>query len=357
MLNYHPRALVGDGGITNSVQRLSESLVGSSGADVGVAVDEGDPRGQPAKFDWVKLDHIGPRALRVPSGLGRKLDGVDILVLNSAWTAHNVVAGRIAKRNGVPYMLSPRGAYDPQLLRRRQPVKRAWWRTMEARLVRDARALSVFFEEQEKDVRTLGYEGDIVVSPNGVRVPPGWHWDGGSGGYILYIGRFDPEHKGLDLLIDAIALLPPAERPDVRLYGPDWRGGKARTVAQIEARGLERWVEIHPPVYGDEKWKTFQRSLGFVYPSRWEGFGNSLAEAAALGLPTLATPYPLARFLEQRGATVVTGAVPEELANGLKVLVDSDAAARGSSGAKVVATEFDWDNVADSWYRQVSALL
>ena len=53
-------------------------------------------------------------------------------------------------------------------------------------------------------------------------------WDGGSGGYVLWLGRFDPEHKGLDLLLQALALLPSRERPTLRIHGPDWRGRKQK---------------------------------------------------------------------------------------------------------------------------------
>ena len=45
---------------------------------------------------------------------------------------------------------------------------------------------------------------------------------------VLWLGRFDPTHKGLDLLVDAVRSLAPHERPRVRLHGPDRRGGKAR---------------------------------------------------------------------------------------------------------------------------------
>jgi hypothetical protein len=112
----------------------------------------------------------------------------------------------------------------------------------------------VFFDEQREHLQHLGYDRAFVVAPNGVRVPRDRRWDGGSGGYIAYLGRFDPEHKGLDLLVQATALLPPDERPQLRLHGPDWRGGKDRVRDLVRELDLASDVVLGPPLYGDDKW-------------------------------------------------------------------------------------------------------
>lgn len=347
---------MGDGGITSSVRRLSDALV-RQGAQAVVVAEPGNGTGLDGDFRWVPLKHVGPGALRVPAQLGRVLAGADVLLLNSAWTAHNVAAGAVARRRGVPYVLAPRGAYDPSLWRRRRAAKRVWWALLERPLVRGARALHVFFDEQRDHLRAMGWRGDVLVAPNGVEVPAGLRWDGGSGGYVLYLGRFDPEHKGLDLLLRGVAAMRASERLAVRLHGPDWRGGKERVGALVDELGLRDHVVVGPPAYGDAKWELFTRAAGFVYPSRWEGFGNALAEAAALGVPTLATPYPLARFLAARGATVVVEPTPTDIAEGLRTLRTPAGAARGRVGAEVAAEHLTWDAVARTWLSQLRALL
>lgn len=44
-----------------------------------------------------------------------------------------------------------------------------------------------------------------------------------------------------------------------------------------------------PPVYGDETRSLIARIRAFTFSSRFEGFGNSAAEAAAMGRLTLVT--------------------------------------------------------------------
>ena len=352
IVNYHPRARVGDGGITNSVRRLSEAFA-VSGVEPVIAYDG---TGRPTLEDgvrWWPVRHIGSGQLRLPVDLAPALEGADVVVLNSAWSGGNVRAGAVARRRGTPYVLAPRGAYDPLIVARRRAVKRVWWTLLERRLVAGAAAVHVFFDDQRGDVDALGYHGDVVVAPNGVRVPDDRRWDGGSGGYVVYLGRFDPEHKGIDLLLEAVASMPFADRPDLRLHGPDWAGGKAKVVELVDRLGVADHVTVGGAVYGDEKWELIARSVGLVYPSRWEGFGNSLAEAAALGVPTLATPYPLARFLADRGACLVVGADPASLADGLRALPGEPARAMGVRARQVVIDELRWDAVARRWIEEL----
>ncbi|HEU0299533.1 MAG TPA: glycosyltransferase [Longimicrobium sp.] len=356
IVRYHPRAAVGDGGITGSVRRWSAAFA-RAGVDAVIAHDGGVPPPADPGVRWVDVRHAGPEGWRVPRGLERVLDGADLLVLHSAWTVHNAFAGAVARGRGIPYVLEPRGAYDPGIVHRRPALKRAWWMLLESPLVRGAAAIHAFFPSEAKHLAALGWTGPVIVAPNGVRIPEGVRWDGGSGGYVLWIGRFDPEHKGLGVLLRALALLPADERPALRLHGPDWRGGKQRTARIVGELGLERWVTVGEPVYGDEKWALMEHAAAFTYPSRWEAFGNSTAEAVAAGVPTLATPYPLGCFLAERGGAVVARATPEGLAEGLRRLRRPEMAEIARRGARLVKEEMSWDRVAERWLAQARALV
>ena len=356
IVRYHPRAAVGDGGITGSVRRWSAAFA-RAGVEAVIAHDGGTPPPPDPGVAWRAVRHAGPEGWRVPLGLEGVLRGADLLVLHSAWTLHNARAGAVARRLGIPCVLEPRGAYDPGIVSRRPLLKRAWWRLLERPLVRGACAIHVFFDDEAEHLRALGWTGPVIVAPNGVRIPDGVAWDGGSGGYVLWIGRYDPEHKGLTTLLRAMSLLAPRERPRLVLRGPDWRGGKERTVRTVDALGLGKWVEVGAPAYGAEKWELIERAEAFVYPSRWEAFGNSTAEAVAAGVPTLATPYPLGRWLAGRGAAVVADGTPAGLADGLRRVRAPDAARAGGRGAIIAREELSWDRVSQCWLDQARALI
>ena len=356
IVRYHPRAAVGDGGITGSVRRWSAAFA-RAGVEAVIAHDGGTPPPADPGVRWVDVRHAGPRGWRVPLGLGRVLKGADLLVLHSAWTLSNAWAGAVARRMGVPYVLEPRGAYDPGIVHRRPLLKRVWWTLLERRLVRGAAAIHAFFPSEAGHLARLGWTGPVIVAPNGVRIPDGVAWDGGSGGYVLWIGRYDPEHKGLSMLLRGVATLPREQRPQVRLHGPDWRGGRERTERMVEKLGLGQWVTVGEPVYGDRKWGLMEHAAAFVYPSRWEAFGNSTAEAVAAGVPTLATPYPLGRFLAERGGALVAEPTPEGLADGLRRVRRPESSEVARRGARLIREEMSWDRVAERWLSQARALI
>ena len=356
IVRYYPRAVVGDGGITSSVWHSSHALA-NAGVDVVVAFDEGAAPCSPNGIVWWPVRHSGwPWA--VPRGLEDLVSGADVLVLHSAWAYHNLRAGRVARSRHIPYVLEPRGAYDPAIVSRKRWGKRLWWALWERRLVMNAAAIHVFFDAEREHLAALGWDGPVVVAPNGVENPSGARWDGGSGGYLLWYGRFDPEHKGIDLLLEAMRLLPPEERIPLRLHGPDSRARKKDEVRRhVHALGLHRWVTVGEPIHGAEKMEILSRAVGFVYPSRWEAFGNAAGEAAAVGVPTVVTPYPLGRYLAGRGAAILAEADPASLAEGLRRLSRPEAAEIGRRAAAVVAQEFSWEEVTRRWLEQVKSLL
>lgn len=361
VVRYYPRALVGDGGMTGSVRRWARALT-DAGAQVTITYDEGPPSPpREPPFDprvrWRKVHHLGPSRARVPVGLSGVVRGGDLLVLHSGWTAHNLIAGMVARRAGVPYLLEPRGAYDPHIMRRKRSLKRLWWALGERTLVQRADAIHVFFEAERAHLEALGYRGPVVVASNGLVQPDDTRWDGGSGGFLLWLGRFDPEHKGIDLLLRAMAILPPDRRPQLRLHGPDWRGRKATIDRGVAELGLRPWVTIGPAVYGDAKRKLLARCGAFVYPSRWDACPNSVLEATSMGVPTVVTPYPLGRFLAGQGAAILAEPEPAALARALPDALAPGAAAIGARAAEVLRDHLAWDRVADAWLRQAEAAL
>jgi glycosyltransferase involved in cell wall biosynthesis len=349
IVHYYPRAAVGNGGLTRELAR--------AGGRVTVGFHDGEAPRSPAGVRWVPIRSTGGPGVRIPLGLDGLLRGADVLVLYSGWVLHNVAAAEAARRAGVPYVLAPRGAYDPSVFRRKRTLKLLWWAALEHRLLLNASAVQVFFESQREHLVSLGYGGPAIVVPNGVEPPPGVAWDGGSGGYVAWLGRFDPEHKGLDVLVEAVGMLPPDERPTLRLHGPDWRGHKRYLSRLVDRLGLSGSITVGGPVYGTRKWDLLARAAGFVYPSRWEGFGNSVAEAVSIGVPALVTPYPLGRELASGGGAYLAEPTPASVAGGLRRLLSSDSGRVGRNGAQLIRERNSWRAVARSWLEQTEEVL
>jgi glycosyltransferase involved in cell wall biosynthesis len=356
---YYPRALSGDGGMTGAIHRLSQTMTGA-GAETTIICEAGSPSTPPEdEVRWQRIRHhrVAGRAFPDSDQLARALRGADVLILNSAWTLHNIMAARMARRLSVPYVVAPRGAYDPRIRQRHRLAKDVWWLAAERRLLTRSLAVHIFFDAERAHLQRLGYRGNVIVAPNGVDVPDDIRWNGGGEGPVVWLGRFDPEHKGLDLLLGAMHRIPAARRRQLRLCGPDWRG-KKKTVRELVARlDLDQWVTVTDPIYGRDKLELMARASAFVYPSRWEGFGNSVAEAAAVGVPTLVTPYPLGRFLASQGAAVMVDPTEAGLADGLVSVLLPSSAAVGAMARQTMSESFNWTLVARQWLQGIDQAL
>lgn len=102
---------------------------------------------------------------------------------------------------------------------------------------------------------------------------------------FLYLGRLNPD-KGIRDLTIAFASVA-AERKDVWLLvvGPD-EGGEAARVRALCAGAVERLLRID---FTPEPERYMQCADVFCLPSYREGFGSSVIEAAACGLPAIAS--------------------------------------------------------------------
>ncbi len=279
------------------------------------------------------------------------------MVLHGGWYLGNIVVGRACVHLGVPFVITSHGAYAPEVFETKVAMKRAWAAALERPHLRRALAVHVFFPEQTTHIRRLGVDRPAIVAPNGIAVPEAARWDGGSGGYLLWLGRFHPEQKGLDLIVKAVASMPAARRPEVRFHGPDWRGQKERLRALVREHGVEDWIRIGEPIYGDEKWELICRAAGCVYPSRSDACPVAVLEAAALGVPTLVAGYPLGDFLAARNAAVRVEHDPASVADGITVLRSPEGREVGARAMTVARELLSWDAVTQSWMTQLGELM
>ncbi len=103
---------------------------------------------------------------------------------------------------------------------------------------------------------------------------------------LLAVGRLSRE-KGFDLLLQALAMV--RERlPDVTLILAGAGREEQALKSLCRQLGLENAVGFAGHV--DPPYVFFPRATLFVLPSRHEGMPNALLEAAAAGLPIVATP-------------------------------------------------------------------
>jgi glycosyltransferase involved in cell wall biosynthesis len=150
-------------------------------------------------------------------------------------------------------------------------------------------------ESTRRDVvRFLGVSaGKVDVVPEGVRLPDGLEAvpeaelrerHGLGGRPILLSASAKRPHKNLPRLLDALALIPPADRPILVLPGYP-TPYEAELRAHAASAGVANDTRFLGWIQAEELEGFYGAAVGFVFPSLYEGFGLPVLEAMARGVP------------------------------------------------------------------------
>jgi len=163
---------------------------------------------------------------------------------------------------------------------------------------------------------------------------------------ILCVGRAGDPTKGVDTLVDALALLPAPYR--VTLVDQDHRLHRARKRAA--ARGCGDRLDVTGRVSEPELVRLYNRATVVAVPSNFEGFGLPAVEAMACGTPVVAsTAGALPEVVRAGGGgLLVPPRAPEALAKGIRTLLEQPEARRelAERSRERVVARFSWPAIA-----------
>jgi glycosyltransferase involved in cell wall biosynthesis len=182
-------------------------------------------------------------------------------------------------------------------------------------------------------LRAEGVHGDVTVLPGEYAGSIERPEPVPAAPLLVFAGRHIPEKR-------VTALVPLMQRlrsshPELRLEifgdGPD----RAALLRMIEQEGLRDTIDARGFVDGEQVRDAMRRALCHVLPSRREGYGMVVIEAASVGTPSLvvADPDNAAVELVEEGVNgvVADSAEPEALAGALERVVAGGDALREST--------------------------
>jgi glycogen synthase len=165
--------------------------------------------------------------------------------------------------------------------------------------------------------------------------------------HLLYLGRVDVRHKGLDVLLDALA------KVDVRRWQRLIVAGRGPSLQRLREHARRIGIDSHVVFMGavddDARERLLAGARLLVMPSRFEGFGMVAAEAMAAGVPVVASDVgALPEVLDAPHAGVVVPAGDADaLASAIaSLLEDPERRRRMGASARTSAQRFRWDAVA-----------
>ena len=262
---------------------------------------------------------------------------------------------------GIPYIVSLRGGdvpgfqpYDLALYHRLvSPIIRFLWRRASG-VVANSRGLQALAQRSASEV-------SVQVIPNGVdveRFHPAPHARKNGPIRLLFVGRLVYQ-KGLDLLLQALALMPSGSDVILEVVGD----GDARPdlEAMVGAMGISERISFAGWCPRSEMPLRYQATDIFVLPSRDEGMPNVVLEAMACGLPVIVTRIAGNEELVQEGETglLVPCEDPVALAQALaRLAADGESRRRmGRAGRALVEQYYTWRRAAEAYLALIAPLV
>lgn len=226
----------------------------------------------------------------VPKQLERiilqNIDKIDIYCFQSVFTPVNFLLSRIVFKANKPYVVFPRGGYNKNIFKRNILKKYVYFQLFEKKYLYSAAGVICISDSEISEIKDIGYKGPIKLTYNPIIAYQSV--DEASNQLakkIIYLGRFDIQHKGIDLLItlsEEIQKRNPAITIELYGSGPD----REKIIKIIQKSKLSN-ISVNEPVYGEDKLKVMKAASAYIHMARWEGFGRSIAEAMMFGLPCI----------------------------------------------------------------------
>lgn len=288
---------------------------------------------------------------------------VDLVHLHSVFIPENAWIAKL----GVPYVLTPNGGYDEQVIKgRKRWVKAAWIWLQERKLIQQAKLIHAVSPPEAQSLARFAVGPRICYIPNAINldtVPPVVKRSS-SRSHLGFMGRLAVEQKGLDLLFQAYARAysnQGMDHPQMVLAGPDFREGRTQLEQLIKNLGITPKPRFDGPLYGKEKWNFLAETKIFLHPSRWEGMPFALLEAMAMECPVLVTPQTnIAEWITAHDAGWVTSGTPDDIAACLVRAAQTPRAEldeKGRRAREIVREHFSWPKVASQMAAEYQRIL
>jgi glycosyltransferase involved in cell wall biosynthesis len=216
----------------------------------------------------------------------------DVFHGNGLWDFPTHTMAAYARKNNIPYIISPHGMLEPWSLTQSKFKKNIALKLYQHKDLKLADCIHATAISEAENIRALGYKNPIAVIPNGINLVefPEYQKEITTKRKVLFLSRIHPK-KGIELLIHAWSELDKVTTQgwEVEIVGNGEQEYITSLKTLIHKLKLDATIKISEPAFGEEKLEKYKSASLFVLPSYSENFGIVVAEALALKVPVITT--------------------------------------------------------------------
>ncbi|MEB3218954.1 MAG: glycosyltransferase [Nostocales cyanobacterium 94392] len=302
--------------------------------------------------------------------LWQHIQDYDIIHTHYLFSYPSTCAGLIARRQGIPYIVSTIGQLTPWALAQSRLKKQIYTSLIERHNLNRAAAIHCTSDGEAEDVRNFKIQTPTITLPLGVNQPANFPQAKQKLCHIYNISTQTP-------VILFLSRLHYVKRPDLLVRCLDelvtqnfdfhliFAGsGEADYENQLKnlvaSSGLTTRTTFTGFLTGIDKEIVLQGSDIFVLPSFSENFGIAIVEAMAAGLPVIITPgVQIAPEIAQAKAGLVVDGEIDALSNAIAQLLASANSRHqlGENGKKLVSYRYSWSAISQNLASVYTAII
>ncbi len=276
----------------------------------------------------------------------------DLYHTNGTWMHCNHLTAAVARRKGIPYMITPHGMLYPQSWAIRRMLKNLAWYLQFRKDFESAACVHLTCDEEKKYFLRLPMRKfpPIAVIPNAVPVPD-FVKDikpDRSVRRVGYLGRLH-SRKGVDKLIQAWSQVsgnvPGTELCIIGDGAPEY---EALLRAKVNALGLKN-VDFCGFLEGRAKFEKLASLRALCNPSNFENFGMVIGEALCVKTPVISGTGAPWKVLQDIKAGWWIDPTVEQLTHTIDDVMsmsEPDLQAMGERGKNLIETVYSPRNIA-----------
>lgn len=206
----------------------------------------------------------------------------------------------------------------------------------------------VLTESVKNKIKQIQPRSTISIIPNGVRIEPGKlpTYDK----HILFIGRIEVNHKGLDLLLKSYKKISHKTTLPLVIAGTGTKSNIRQLKNMIKKLDLQKKVKLVGKVTGKKKDELFRNAVFVALPSRYDNQPLTAMEAMSYGKPLVIYKLEGLKWIPNECALKSPPLNIDDYAlSMLKLIKNPLLRKKLSLNTKKFVKGFDWDILAERY--------
>lgn len=323
---------------------------------------EKSPYTQEGKTNLIvkSLNKYGPYSLHYSPGISdylKNFKDIDVASFQNLWLWNCAQAAKYCVKQGIPYMIAPRGAMNKVALNvssLKKNFAKYWFAN---RFIRLATCFQALTSKEYQAIRDLGIKQPIAIIPNGISIPVGKIPNKNSlpillqdKKIMLFLGRLNPI-KNIENLIKGWVERKQGQNEKWHLViagsgNESYEKGLKELCKKLK---IEDEVSFPGFITESEKPKWYGNADAFILPSHSEGMPMAALEAMSYKLPCIFSEACNIPEAYEANAAIKCETNSENIAQALTNLISKSEIQiqeMGTNALALVKQKYSWEIVS-----------